>query len=212
VRSALSEATLKKAAAENLPKEGEVVPSPPIVSVKPAHDWGDPLEIDTLFDVPASTPVPEPAISNAAATVVLEAPLVETKTALMPSIDSKEIDTRWMQFAWTAWDLHQEARQRDEMLASNSRRTGQIKHPEFEASIAATQMTPRGQSGELELDEVHPHIGMEPPVAAAETTPQPIKTGAPNFAIKPSSSKSWLPILVLILLAVMAGVYFWFWG
>ena len=80
---------------------------------------------------------------------------------------------------------------------------------EFEASIAnPAQMTPpEVGNGELELDDVQPHIGVKPPVAAA-----PIETGAPDFAIKPSSSKSWLPILILVLLAVLAGVYFWFWG
>ena len=218
VRSALSEPTPKKAAAENLPKETEVVPSPAIVSEKPTHDWGDPLEIDTLFDVLASTPVPEPAISNAAATVVLEAPLVETKTALMPSIDSKEIDDALDAVRVDLpVDLHQEAQQRDELLAQQfEQELGQSGQSilEFEASIASTaQMTPREvESGELELDEVHPHIGSEPPVATAETIPHPIEMAAPNFAIKPSSSNSWLPILILILLAVLAGVYFWFWG
>jgi hypothetical protein len=34
----------------------------------------------------------------------------------------------------------------------------------------------------------------------------------PSFAIKPSSSRSWLPVLILVLLAVLAGVYFWFWS
>ncbi len=212
VRSALSEPTPKKAAVENLPKEAEIVPSPGMVAAKPAHDWGDPLEIDTLFDVPASTP--EPAIVNAAASVVLEAPVAETKTALMPSIDSKEIDDA---LDSVRVDLHQEAQQRDELLAQQfEQELGQSGQSilEFEASIASTsQMTPREVgNGELELDEVHPHIGSESPAANAETIPQPIETAAPNFAIKPSSSKNWLPILILVLLAVLAGVYFWFWG
>jgi len=213
VRSALSEPTPKKAA-ENLPKEPEVVPSPGIVSVRPADDWGDPLEIDTLFDVPASTPAPEPTITNAAATVVLEAPVAETKTALMPSIDSKEIDDA---LDSVRVDLHQEVQQRDELLAQQfEQELGQSGQSilEFEASIASTsQMTPREVgNGELELDEVHPHIGSESPGATAETIPQPIETAAPNFAIRPSSAKNWLPILILVLLAVLAGVAFWFWG
>ena len=208
VRSALSEPTPKKAAVDDLAKEVEVVPLPGIVSVKPVHDSGDPLEIDTLFDVPASTPVPEPAISNPAAPVVLEVPVVETKTALMSSI-GKEIDDA---LDAVRVDLHQEARQRDEMLAHQfEQELGQSGQSilEFEASIASTaQMTPpEVGNGELELDDVQPHIGVKPPVAAAEAIPH-----SPNFAIKPSSSKSWLPILILVLLAVLAGVYFWFWG
>jgi CheY-like chemotaxis protein len=208
VRSALSEPMPKKAAVDDLAKEVEVVPLPGIDSVKPVHDSGDPLEIDTLFDVPASTPVPEPAISNSAASVVLEAPVVEAKTALMPSI-GKEIDDA---LDAVRVDLHQEARQRDEMLAHQfEQELGQSGQSilEFEASIANTaQMTPAEVgNGELELDDVQPHIGVKPPVATAEAIPQ-----SPNFAIKPSSSKSWLPILILVLLAVLAGVYFWFWG
>ena len=208
VRSALSEPMPKKAAVDDLAKEVEVVPLPGIDSVKPVHDSGDPLEIDTLFDVPASTPVPEPAISNSAASVVLEAPVVEAKTALMPSI-GKEIDDA---LDAVRVDLHQEARQRDEMLAHQfEQELGQSGQSilEFEASIANTaQITPAEVgNGELELDDVQPHIGVKPPVATAEAIPQ-----SPNFAIKPSSSKSWLPILILVLLAVLAGVYFWFWG
>src|SRR6185436_13593143 len=87
VRSALTEPTPKNVAVENPLKEVAVVPSTKTDTVKPAHDWGDPLEIDALFDVPASPPVPEPAITKPAAAIVLETPLVETKTALMPSID-----------------------------------------------------------------------------------------------------------------------------
>ena len=148
------------------------------------------------------------AISNPAATVVLEAPVVESKTALMPSI-GKEIDDA---LDAVRVDLHQEARQRDEMLAHQfEQELGQSGQSilEFEASIAnPAQMTPpEVGNGELELDDVQPHIGVKPPVATAEAIPQ-----SPNFAIKPSSSKSWLPILILVLLAVLAGVYFWFWG
>jgi hypothetical protein len=158
--------------------------------------------------------VPEPAIANAAATVVLETPLAETKTALMPSIDSKEIDDA---LDAVRVDLHQEAQQRDEMLAQQfEQELGQSGQSilEFEASIANTpQMAPReAGNGELELDEVHPHIGSEPPVAIVDTTAQRIATAAPDFAIKPSSPRSRLPVLILILLAVLAGVYFWFWG
>ncbi|HET6961258.1 MAG TPA: response regulator [Terriglobia bacterium] len=203
VRSALSEPTPKKVA-----KEVEVAPLPGIDSVKSPQDWGDPLEIDALFDIPASTPVPEPVISNPAATVVLEAPAVEAKPVLIPSIDSREIDDALDAVRVDLHvDPHQEARQRDEMLARQfEQELGQSGQSilEFEASIASTaQMTP-GEvgNGELELDDV---TGVTPPVATAETA-------APSFATKPSSSKSWLPILILILLAVMAGVYFWFWS
>jgi len=206
VRSALSEPTPKKVA-----KEVEVAPLPGIDSVKSPQDWGDPLEIDALFDVPASTPVPEPVISNPAATVVLEAPAVEAKPVLIPSIDSREIDDALDAVRVDLHvDPHQEARQRDEMLARQfEQELGQSGQSilEFEASIASTaQMTP-GEvgNGELELDDVQPHTGVKPPVATAETA-------APSFATKPSSSKSWLPILILILLAVVAGMYFWFWN
>ena len=218
VRSALTEPTPKNVAVENPLKEVAVVPSTEPDIVKPAHDWGDPLEIDALFDVPESPPVPEPAITKPAAAIVLEAPLVETKTALMPSIDSKEIDDA---LDAVRVDLHvdvdEEAQQRDEMFAQQfEEELGQSGQSilEFEASIASTaQLAPREvESDELELDEVHPYIGSEPPVATAETTAQPIETPTPNFAIKPSSSKSWLPILILVLLAILAGVYFWFRG
>ena len=208
VRSALSEPTPKKVAVEDLAKEVEVAPLPRIDSVKSPQDWGDPLEIDALFDVPASTPVPEPVISNPAATVALEAPAVEAKPVLIPSIDSREIDDALDAVRVDLHvDPHREARQRDEMLARQfEQELGQSGQSilEFEALIASTaQMTPlEVGNGELELDDV---TGVPPPVATAETA-------APSFATKPSSSKSWLPILILILLAVLAGVYFWFWS
>jgi hypothetical protein len=81
---------------------------------------------------------------------------------------------------------------------------------EFEASIASAQ--PGSTDGEFELDEVLPHLGSEAPATSEDTTARPSAVAAPNFAIKPSSSKSWLPILILVLLAVLAGLYFWFWG
>ena len=212
VRSALSEPAPKKVEAESLPKEAEIVPVLEMASAKPAHDLGDPLEIDTLFDVPAATRAPEPAIANAAPPVVLETPLVEPKAALMPSIDSNEIDEA---LDAVRVDLHQEAQQRDEQLARQfEHELRQSGHSilEFEASIASTPQRSPAETGdgELELDEVLSHTGSEPPVGNADTSAQPI--AAPNFGIKPSSSRSWLPILILILLAVLAGVYFWFWG
>ena len=91
----------------------------------------------------ASTPIPEPAIANFADTVVLETPIVEpTKTALMPSIDSKEIDDA---LDAVRVDLHQEAQQRDEMLAQQfEQELGQSGQSilEFEASISAAPPMP----------------------------------------------------------------------
>ena len=215
MRSALSEPTPKKAAVENLPKEAAGVLSAETVAVKPVHDWGDPLGVDTLFDDPAATPVPEPVVANVADAVVLENPSVEpTKTALMPSIDSKEIDDA---LDAVRVDLHQEAQQRDEILArqfeQELEQSGQS-ILEFEASISGTPQMPQREvgDGELELDEVLPHIGSEPSVVAPGTTAGPTAMAEPNFAIKSSSSRSWLPVLILVFLAVLAGVYFWFWG
>jgi len=213
VRSALSEPTPKKVAAEHLPKESEVIPSPEMASAKPARDSGDPLGIDTLFDIPSATPVPESAIAKVAPPTVLETPVAEPKTALMPSIDNREIDDA---LDSVRVDLHEEAQQRDEVLArqfeQELRQSGQS-ILEFEASIAgaAQPISTDVGNGELELDEVLPHLGSEAPAATADTNLQPIAIAAPNFAIKPSS-KSWLPGLILVLLAVLAGVYFWFWG
>jgi DNA-binding response OmpR family regulator len=215
VRSALSEPAPKKVATENPPpKEVVVVPSTETLAVKPAHDSGDPLEIDALFDEPASTRVSEPAIANAAAAVVLETPPPETKTPLMLSIDANEIDEA---LDAVRVDLHQEAQQRDELLAREfEQELGQSGQSilEFEASIASTaQMAPKEvENGEFELDEVLSQIGTEPPGTTGDTTAQPVAAAAPNFGIKPSSSRGWLPVLILVLLAVLAGVYFWFWG
>jgi CheY-like chemotaxis protein len=215
VRSALSEPAPKKAATEHPPKEDAVVPPAVAVAVKPVPDWGDPLEVDALFDSPLVTPVPEPVIASVADAVVLENPTVEpARTALMPSIDSKEIDDA---LDAVRVDLHQEAQQRDEILARQfEQELGQSGQSilEFEASISSTpQMPPReAGDGELELDEVLPHLRSEPSVVTSDTTTQPTAMAEPNFAIKSSSSKSWLPVLILVLLAVLAGVYFWFWG
>ena len=212
VRSALSEPAPEKAVPENLPKETGGTPPADTAPEKSAQDWGDPLEVDTLFDLPAATRAPEPVIATAAETVVLETPLVAPRPALMPSIDSKEIDEA---LDAVRVDLHQEAQQRDEQLARQfEHELRQSGHSilEFEASIASTPQRSPAETGdgELELDEVLSHTGSEPPVANADSSAQPI--AAPNFGIKPSSSRSWLPILILILLAVLAGVYFWFWG
>jgi len=213
VRSALGEPALKKVAPENPSNEVVAVPSTETLAVKPAHDSGDPLEIDALFDEPASTPVSEPAIANAAP-AVLETPTPEIKTPLMLSIDANEIDEA---LDAVRVDLHQEAQQRDELLAREfEQELGQSGQSilEFEASIASTaQMAPKEvENGEFELDEVLSQIGTEPPVATGDAAAQPIAAAAPNFGIKPSSSRGWLPVLILVLLAVLAGVYFWFWG
>lgn len=214
VRAALSEPPSKKAVTENLPKEAGVILSAGTVTERPAQDWGDPLEVDTLFDLPAATPVLEPVIAATAETVVLETPLVGPKAALMPSIDSKEIDDA---LDAVRVDLHEEAQQRDELLArqfeQELRQSGQS-ILEFEASIASTTQMSQSEvgDGELELDEVLPHTGSEPPAASVDTSAQPIAMAAPNFGIKPPSSRSRLPVLIFVLLAVLAGVYFWFWG
>ena len=214
VRAALSEPPSKKAATENLPKEAGGILTAGTVAEKPAQDSGDPLDVDALFDLPAATPVLEPVIAATADTAVLETPLVGPKAALMPSIDSKEIDDA---LDAVRVDLHEEAQQRDEVLArqfeQELRQSGQS-ILEFEASIASTAQTslPQIGDGELELDEVLPHIGSEPPAASADTSAQRSATAASNFGIKPPSSRSWLPVWILVLLAVLAGVYFWFWG
>jgi len=216
VRSALSEPFPEKATAENPPKEVPAVPSTETVAVKPVHDWGDPLEVDTLFDVAGATSAPAPAIANAAASVVLETPLADPKTALMPSIDGKEIDDA---LDAVRVDLHQEAQQRDAVLARQfEQELGQSGQSilEFEALIANPRQTaPReGQvgNGELELDEILPHLASESPVASAESTISSTATTVPSFVIEPGSSRSWLPIVILVLLALLAGAYFWFWG
>jgi CheY-like chemotaxis protein len=215
VRSALSEPAPKRVAAENLPKDAGAVLSAETAAVKPVHDWEDPLEVNALFDDPPVTPISEPVIANVADSVVLENPVVEpTKTALMPSIDGKEIDDA---LDAVRVDLHREAQQRDEILARQfERELGQSGQSilEFEASLSgAPPVLPReAGDGELELDELLSHPGSEPPVATPETAAPPPAMAEPNFAIKPSSSRSWLPVLILVLLAVLAGVYFWFWG
>ena len=214
VRSALSEPAPKKVEVESAPKEAEIVPVREMASAKPAHDLGDPLEIDTLFDVPAATRVPGPAIANVAPPVVLETPLVEPKTALMPSIESKEIDEA---LDAVRVDLHHEAQQRDEVMArqfeQELRQSGQS-ILEFEASIgsSAQPSSAEVENSEFELDEVLPHLGSEAPATTEDTTAQPVATAAPNFAIKQSSSNSWFPILILVVLAALAAAYFWFWG
>jgi CheY-like chemotaxis protein len=216
VRAALSEPAPKKATLEIPLKEGGIVPPPEPAAVKAIQDGGDPLEVDALFDGPPVTPVPEPAIASVVDAVVLENPIVEsTKTALMPSIDSREIDDA---LDAVRVDLHEEVQQRDEILARQfEQELGQSGQSilEFEASIASAPQTPPREigDGELELDEVLSSMGSEgPPGVATSTTAQPIAMAAPSFAIKPSSSRSWLPILILVLLAALAGVYFWFWG
>ncbi|HEU0007247.1 MAG TPA: hypothetical protein VFS12_14785, partial [Terriglobia bacterium] len=86
---------------------------------------------------------------------------------------------------------------------------------EFEAALAGGATgAADGEVGnkEFELDEVLPQIALESSASSTEVAAESIKTTAPSFAIKPASSRNWLPILILVLLALLAGVYFWFRG
>ncbi|MCI0422552.1 MAG: response regulator [Acidobacteria bacterium] len=179
-----------------------------------AGDAGNVLEVDSLFEE-AQSPVREPARAPAAETFILEAPVAESKPSLMPSIDSKEIDAA---LDAVRIDLHQEVRQRDELLA---RQFEQELHQggqsilEFEAASASgAEVTgpPGGQSqSDFELDEVLPQIAAS--TAATSTERATASTfGSPSFSIKPAASRNWLPILILILLALLAGAFFWFQG
>jgi CheY-like chemotaxis protein len=217
VRSAFKEGPLVKTdTAANLPGEAGVSSSSASGPIHSVHDAGDPLEVDSLFD--GSPPVaPGPAVGPAAETVVLEAPLAGSKPSLMPSIDSQEVDAA---LDSVRMDLHQEAQQRDELLALQlEQELQQEGHSilEFEAAGAGgpgATGAADGESGnrELELDELLPPIALESPASSAETTAESIGTAAPSFAIKPDSSRNWLPVLILVLLALLAAAYFWFWG
>ena len=167
-----------------------------------APDAGDPLEVDSLFD--GSTPVaPGPAVGPTAETVVLEAPPVESKLALMPSIDSKEIDDA---LDAVRMDLHQEAQQRDELLARKFEQDLQQEgHSilEFEAALAGNLGATRAADGEggnneLELDEVLPHIASESSASATETAAESIEVAA-RLALESSQHLQ------------EAGFQSWFW-
>lgn len=180
-----------------------------------AHDVGDLLEVDSLFDTqpPFSS---SPAVESPADAVVLEAPLPESKPSLMPSIDSHDVDAA---LDSVRMDLHLEVQQRDELLARQFERELRSEGQsilEFEAALgsaSATTVASQGEAGNnvFELDdEVLPHIAAES--QAPETAAKSIETAVPSFAIKPASSRSWLLFLILALLALLAGAYFWFRG
>jgi len=217
VRSAFKEGPqVKTDAAASLPSEAGAGSSAAPGPIHSAQDTGDPLEVDSLFE--GSPPVaPGPAVGPAAETVVLEAPVAESKPSLMPLIESQEIDAAMDS---VRLDLHQEVQQRDELLARQfEQELQQEGHSilEFEAALAggpgATGATDgEGGNREFELDEVFPHIASESPASATETAAESIKVAAPSFALKPASSRSWLPVLVLVLLALLAVAYFWFRG
>jgi CheY-like chemotaxis protein len=216
VRAALSELPQGKPAAASPAKKADPVPPAELHQANPAFGSGDPLGVDGLFDGPATPPVSEPIVASAPDTVVLETPFVESKAALMPSIESKEIDDA---LDAVRVDLYQETQKRDELLAQQFEQelheSGQS-ILEFEAAITSTQQAPSPgeQVGnrELELDEVLPHFASEAQADFAEATAQSTAAAAPNFAIKPASSRNWLPILIMLLLALLAGAYFWFRG
>ena len=211
VRSAFKERPLVNTdAATNLPSETGASGAPgPINST---YDAGDPLEVDSLFDGPPLV-APESAVSPAAETVLLEAPVAETRPTLMPSIDSQEIDAA---LDSVRMDLHQEVQQRDELLALQFEQELQKEGQsvlEFEAALADTPGATgvaEGEDGgkEFELDELLPHIAVESSASPTTTASRPVGA-APSFAIKPVSSRSWLPILVPVLLALLALAYFW---
>ena len=215
VRSAFKELPqVKTDAATNLPREAGAGSSGAPGPIHATHDAGDPLEVDSLFE--GLPPVaPGPAIGPAVETVVLEAPVAESKPSLMPSIASHEIDAA---LDSVRMDLQQEVQQRDELVARQfEQELQQEGHSilEFEAALAGGATgAADGEVGnkEFELDEVLPQIALEPPASSTEVAAESIKTTAPSFAIKPASSRNWLPILILVLLALLAGVYFWFRG
>jgi CheY-like chemotaxis protein len=215
VRSAFKEPPqVKTSAATNLPSEAGAGSSGAPGPIHATHDAGDPLEVDSLFEGPPPV-APGPATGPAVEMVVLEAPVAESKPALMPSIASDEIDAA---LDSVRMDLHQEVQQRDELLARQfEQELQQEGHSilEFEAALAGGATgAADGEVGnkEFELDEVLPQIALESPASSTDVAAEPIKTAAPSFAIKPASSRNWLPILILLLLALLAGVYFWFRG
>lgn len=217
VRSALQEAPpVKSSAVMNLSSEARSA-TPAAVSglIQSVHDAGDLLEVDSLFDTPPPASS-GPAVESPAETVVLEAPPPESKPSLMPSIDSQEIDAA---LDSVRMDLHQEVQQRDELLArqfEQELRSEGHSILEFEAALGSGSATTgtEGEAGnkEFELDEVLPHIASESQAPETKTAAKSIETAVPSFAIKPASSRSWLPFLILALLALLAGAYFWFRG
>jgi len=182
------------------------------------HDVGNPLEVlevDSLFDTAPSEEV-APRLAANAETVVLEGTLAESKPSLMPSIDSEEIDAA---LDSVRLDLHQEVQQRDELIAQQFEQELQQQEGqsilEFEAALAANPGSPevdgKDENREFELDEVLPHVATQSSRSAPEVVPESIGPAAPNFAIEPAA-RTWLPILVLGLVALVAVVCFWFWS
>jgi CheY-like chemotaxis protein len=214
VRSAFNQAPqVKSDAASSEARSG--VPAAVAGPIPSAHDPGDLLEVD-LFEA-SSAASSRPAAEAPAETVVLEAPIPESKPSLIPSIESHEIDAA---LDSVRMDLHQEAQQRDELLARQFEQEIRLEgHSilEFEAAVGTGLASTKASDGdagnrEFELDELLPQIAPESPVSETDKAARSLETGAPNFAIKPASSRNWLPILVLLLLALLAGAYFWFWG
>src|SRR5262245_32256575 len=209
VRAALS----GQKSSASVPQSAGVVTLVEPVSAQAVHETGDPLGVDALFDMPPSS-APPTAITSAPDVAVLETPLVESRPAVMPSIDGEEVDEA---LDAVRIDMADEAQQRDDLLAQqfeeDLNRSGQS-ILEFEAATANAPMTPAdGQSGpgEFELDEVLPHIA-DSVGAAAEASTGATQMAGPDFALPPAASKNWLPVVILILLIVLAGVYFWFCG
>jgi CheY-like chemotaxis protein len=215
VRSAFKEVPqVKIDAATNHSSDGRVAAAVS-GSIPSAHDTGDLLEVD-LFDSPSQVSS-GPAVESTAETVVLEAPIPDSKPLLIPSIDSLEIDAA---LDSVRMDLHQEVQQRDELLARQFEQELRLEgHSilEFEAAVgtgpaSSTASDGDAESKEFELDELLPQMAPESPVSGPESASKSVETSTPNFAIKAASSRNWLPILVLLLLALLAGAYFWFWG
>ena len=134
----------------------------------------------------------------------------------MPSIDSQEIDAA---LDSVRMDLHQEVQQRDELLArqfeQELRQEGQS-ILEFEAAISWRPAQggghERAETESLSWMKCFRRLPRNPRLLPQKQPHSQVGTAAPSFAIKPASARSWLPILVLVLLALLAVAYFWFRG
>jgi len=198
VRSALEEGLrVKRDATANLPNQAGIDPRNLRGTTPSTNDDGPAVAASEHAVGPAAERVPP----------------VELKPSLTPSMESKEIDAA---LDAVRVDLHHEAQQLDELLAQRFEQELQQKGQsilEFEASVVGNSTTTSAKQvesghGEFELDEVLPQISVPHPADAASVAGESTGT-PPTFAIKPTSSRNWFPVLVLILLALLAAAYFW---